>query len=123
MTPSERLQHEIKQAMLARDAGRLNALRALKSAIGYVQIEKRTDALSDPDFIAVVQREIKKRRDSAQQFTDAGRTELQANENFEITVLETFLPQQLSAEELETLVRPPPSRNWAPQTKNRWARS
>jgi uncharacterized protein len=105
VTLSERLQHEIKQAMLARDAARLNALRALKSAIGYVQIEKKTDALSEPDFIAVVQREVKKRRDSAQQFTDAGRAELAANENFEITVLETFLPQQLSAEELEGLVR------------------
>ncbi len=59
--------------MLAKDAERLNALRMLKSAIGYVQIEKKTDALSDADFIAVVQREVKKRRDSAEQFTSGGR--------------------------------------------------
>ena len=52
MALNEQLQHEIKAAMLAKNAPRLNALRMLKSAIGYVQIEKKTDALSDADFIA-----------------------------------------------------------------------
>ena len=105
MPLAEKLQPEIKAAMLARDAARLNALRMLKSAIGYVQIEKKTDALSDADFLAVVQREVKKRRDSADQFTSGGRPELAAKEQSEITVLETFLPKQLSPEELEALVR------------------
>ena len=105
MPLAEQLQQEIKTAMLARDAARLNALRMLKSAIGYVQIEKKTDALSDADFLAVVQREVKKRRDSAEQFTTGGRPELAAIENAEIAVLEIFLPKQLSPEELETLVR------------------
>ena len=79
--------------MLAKDADRLNALRMLKSAVGYVQIEKKTDALSDADFIAVVQREVKKRRDSVEQFTAGGRSELAAKEEAEIPVLETFLPK------------------------------
>ena len=105
MPLAEQLQSEIKAAMLARDAARLNALRMLKSAVGYVQLEKKTDALSDADFLAVVQREVKKRRDSAEQFTTGGRPELAATENAEIAVLEIFLPKQLSAEELETLVR------------------
>ncbi len=105
MPLAEQLQQEIKAAMLAREAARLNALRMLKSAVGYVQIEKKTDALSDADFLAVVQREVKKRRDSAEQFTSGGRPELAANENAEIAVLEIFLPKQLSAEELEALVR------------------
>lgn len=105
MPLAEQLQQEIKSAMLAKDAGRLNALRMLKSAVGYVQIEKKTDALSDADFLAVVQREVKKRRDSAEQFTKGGRPELAATENAEIVVLESFLPKQLSAEELEVLVR------------------
>lgn len=105
MALTEQLQHEIKQAMLAKDAARLTALRGLKSAIGYLQIEKKTDALSDPDFIVVVQREIKKRRDAAEQFTAAGRAELAATENAEIAILETFLPKPLSAEELDSLVR------------------
>ena len=105
MALADQLQQEIKSAMLAKDAERLNALRMLKSAIGYVQIEKKTDALSDSDFISVVQREVKKRRDSAEQFTSGGRAELAARENAEIAVLETFLPKQLSAEELESIIR------------------
>lgn len=105
MALADQLQQEIKSAMLAKDAERLNALRMLKSAIGYVQIEKKTDALSDAEFIAVVQREVKKRRDSVEQFTAGGRADLATKENAEIAVLETFLPKQLSAEELEALVR------------------
>ena len=68
MALGDQLQQEIKSAMLAKNAERLNALRLLKSAVGYAQIEKKTDALSDADFIAVVQREVKKRRDSFEQF-------------------------------------------------------
>lgn len=105
MPLTEQLQQEIKAAMLAKDAPRLQALRMLKSALGYVQIEKKVDALSDADFLAVVQREVKKRRDSAEQFTTAGRAELAAAETSEIAVLEIFLPQQLTPEELEALVR------------------
>jgi uncharacterized protein YqeY len=105
MALADQLQQEIKSAMLARDAERLGALRMLKSAIGYVQIEKKADALSDSDFIAVVQREVNKRRDAAEQFTNGGRPELAAKENAEIAVLETFLPKPLSPEELESLVR------------------
>jgi uncharacterized protein len=105
MPLADQLQQEIKNAMLAKDAERLNALRMLKSALGYVQIEKKTEALSDADFIAIVQREVKKRRDSAEQFTTGGRPELAAKENAEIAILETFLPKQLSAEELESIVR------------------
>jgi|SRR5688572_3883053 uncharacterized protein YqeY len=105
MPLADQLQQEIKAAMLAKDAARLNALRMLKSALGYVQIEKKTDTLSDADFIAVVQREVKKRRDSIEQFTNAGRAELAAQETAEISVLEIFLPKQLTSEELEALVR------------------
>lgn len=105
MALADQLQQEIKSAMLAKDAERLNTLRMLKSAIGYVQIEKKTDVLSDADFTFVVQREVKKRRDSAEQFASGGRPELAAKEESEIVVLETFLPKQLSPEDLEALVR------------------
>ena len=105
MSLQERLQQEIKSAMLAKDSERLNALRMLKSAIGYAQIEKKTDALSDPDFMAVVQREVKKRRDAAEQYTAGGRPDLAAKENAEVAVLQSFLPQPLTPEELESLVR------------------
>jgi uncharacterized protein YqeY len=105
MSLQERLGPEIKAAMLAKDADRLGTLRLLKSAIGYTQIERKTESLSDADFVAVVQKEVKKRRDSIEQFEKGGRLELAEKEKKEIIVLETFLPKPLSAEELEQLVK------------------
>jgi uncharacterized protein YqeY len=105
MSPLEKLSTEIKSAMLARDSERLGALRMLKSAIGYAQIERKTENLSDADFVAVVQKEVKKRRDSVEQFEKGGRQDLADKEKKEITVLETFLPRPFSPEELESLVK------------------
>jgi uncharacterized protein len=105
MTLQEKLGQEIKTAMLAKDADRLGALRMLKSTLGYILIEKKTETISDADFVGVVQKEVKKRRDSIEQFEKGGRPELAAKEKQEITVLESFLPQQLNAEELEKMVR------------------
>jgi uncharacterized protein len=105
MTSQERLSSEIKAAMLARDADRLGALRLLKSAVGYVQLERKTDTLSEPDFIAVVQKEVKKRRDSIEQFEKGARPELAEKERKEILVLETFLPKPLAPEQLDQLIK------------------
>lgn len=105
MTLQEKLAQEMKAAMLAKNAERLSTLRMLKSTIGYVQIEKKVESLPDADLIAIVQKEVKKRRDSIDQFEKGGRAELAEKEKQEITVLETFLPQPLSPEELEALVK------------------
>ena len=105
MSLQDRVSGEIKAAMLAKDADRLSTLRLLKSALGYAQIEKKTEQLSDADVVSIVQKEVKKRRDSVEQFEKGGRAELAAKEKQEITVLETFLPQPLSALDLEALVR------------------
>ena len=105
MNAQERLSAEMKAAMLAKDADRLSTLRLLKSAVGYAQIEKKTDRLSDADFIGVVQKEVKKRHDSIEQFEKGGRPDLAEREKKELVILETFLPKPLSAEELEHLVK------------------
>src|SRR6266436_5563018 len=105
MSPQERLAAEMKSAMLARDAERLSALRMLKSAVGYAQLERKTENLSEADFVAVVQKEVKKRRDAIEQYEKGGRPELAAKEKTEIPVLEAFLPKALSPEELEQLVK------------------
>ena len=105
MSPLEKLSGEIKAAMLARDSDRLGALRMLKSAVGYAQIERKTESLSDAEFVAVVQKEVKKRRDSVEQFEKGSRQDLVDKEKKEIRVLETFLPQPLSPDELDTLVK------------------
>ena len=105
MTTNERLSAEIKAAMIAKDSVRLGTLRLLKSAVGYLQIEKKTENLDEADFLAVVQREAKKRKDSIIQYEQGGRPELAAAEKAELAVLETFLPKALSPAELEALVR------------------
>lgn len=105
MPLQDQINQEIKAAMLAKDAARLSTLRLLKSALGYVQIEKKSDSLGDAEVISVVQKEIKKRQDSIEQYKAAGRTEQAALETAEIAVLQVFLPQALSADELEALVR------------------
>jgi uncharacterized protein len=105
MSLQERVSQEIKAAMLAKAADRLSALRMLKSAMGYAQIERKTESLPDAEVVAIVQKEVKKRRDSVEQFEKGGRPELAAKEKEEIAVLEIFLPKALSPEELETLVR------------------
>ena len=105
MSLIERLPQEIKAAMLARDADRLGTLRLLKSAIGYAQIERKNENLSDLELIAIVQKEIKKRRDAIEQYEKAGRLDSAAKEKIEMTVLESFLPPPLSSTELEQMVR------------------
>ena len=101
----ERIQQELKAAMLARESEKAGTLRLLKSAIGYVQIERKNENLPEAEVIAVIQKEVKKRRDSIEQFTQGGRADLAEKEAKEIQVLETFLPQPLSPSEVEELVR------------------
>ena len=105
MSLQERLSLELKAAMLAKDSDRLSTLRLLKSALGYVQLERKIDILPDPEFIALVQKELKKRRDAIEQFEKGGRHELASKEKNEIAILETFLPQPFSPTELENLIK------------------
>ncbi len=105
MTLVEKINSELKASMMAKDADRTGALRMLKSALGYAQIEKKVEPLPDADVLAVVQKEAKKRRDAFSEFERGGRPELAAKEAAELKVLEEFLPKQLSPEELEELVK------------------
>lgn len=105
MTLQEKLTAELKASMLARDADRTATLRLVKSALGYVQIEKKTEQLPDTEVTAVLQREAKRRRDARDEYEKGGRPELAAKEQAELVIIEEFLPKALSAEELEALVR------------------
>ena len=105
MTLLDRLAQELKAAMIAKDAERLSTLRLLKSAVGYAQIERKTENLPEAEVIGLIQKEVKKRRDAIEQFEKGGRPELARKEKQEITVLESFLPQPLAQDELERLIR------------------
>ena len=105
MSLQQRVTDELKSSMMARQAVRTATLRMLKAALGYAQIEKKTEDLSDAEVMAVIQREAKKRRDAIEEFEKGGRAEMAANEKAELEVLSGFLPKALSPEELEALVR------------------
>ena len=105
MSLQQKITDALKSAMLAKQAERTTALRALKSALGYTQIEKKVDSLDDAAVMAVIQKEAKKRKDSIEEFEKGGRADLAATERTELAVLSEFLPTALSAEEVEALVR------------------
>ncbi len=102
----DKIQEDLKQAMLAQEADKLSTIRMLKSALQYFEIQKGGAGYTatDEDVIDVVGREIKKRRESIEMFEKGSRPELAAKENAELETLQTYLPEQLSEEEIRKLV-------------------
>ena len=107
MTLSERIDHDLKEAMKAREASKLSALRMLKSAFKYAAIEKGgADAVVDDDIaMTVIRKQIKQREDAAAGFEQGCRPDQAAKEREEITFFSSYLPAALSVEELAALVK------------------
>ena len=107
MTILERVDADLKDAMRAKDALKLGVLRMLKSALKYSAIEKADAAaqLGDVEAVQVIRKQVKQRQDSIESFEKGGRPELAAKEKEELTILNTYLPQSLSADELAKMVR------------------
>jgi len=99
----QQITDEMKQAMKAKDKLKLGAIRMLRAALKDKEIELGK-ALSEDDVIAVVGKMIKQRKDSANQYNEAGRDDLAAKELEEIHVFETYMPAQLSEEEVAAIV-------------------
>ena|SRR3989338_8174998 len=105
MSLQEKIDQDLRQAMVSKDAMKLSTLRFLKSAVKYSAIEKKTDVLGDTDVQQVILRQIKQHRESIDQFVKAGRKDLAQKEALEATVLESYLPRQLSDSELQAAVQ------------------
>ncbi len=104
MSLKARINEDMKAALRARETERLSAIRLLVAAIKQREIDTRTE-LDDAGVVAVVDKLIKQRRDSVAQYTAAGRQDLADREQAEIDVLSAYLPQALSAAEVDDLVR------------------
>jgi uncharacterized protein YqeY len=106
-TLAEQIDHDLKEAMKARDAARLGTLRMLKSALKYAAIEKSgADAVVDDETaVTVIRKQIKQREDAAEGFEKGGRPDSAASERAEIEVMNVYLPAALSAEELAAIVK------------------
>ena len=107
MTFQERLDSDLKEAMRAKDATTLGVLRMLKSALKYSAIEKSgaEAELNDAEAAQVIRKQAKQRQDSIESFEKGGRAELAAKEKKELSILNAYLPQAMSADELSKVVR------------------
>jgi uncharacterized protein YqeY len=106
MSLQKRIDEDLKDAMRAKDAARLSVLRLLKAALKNATIEKvgADGELNDADAIAVIRKQVKQRHDSIESFEKGGRAELAEKEKAEIVVLNHYLPQAMSAAELQKIV-------------------
>ena len=98
-----RLTDEVKQAMRDKASERLGTLRLLMAAIKQKEVDERKD-LTDVDIVAIIEKQVKQRRDSIAAYEQAGRTETAAQETAEMAVLKEFLPQAASDEEVAAAI-------------------
>ncbi|HVF46049.1 MAG TPA: GatB/YqeY domain-containing protein [Pyrinomonadaceae bacterium] len=103
MTLNERIIADLTAAMKARDPTRLSVLRMIKANLMNRQIEKGSH-LNDDEIVKALQSLVKQRRDSVEQYENAGRTELAAKESGEIEIIEAYLPRAASADEIAAAV-------------------
>ena len=104
MTLKDQITEDMKTAMRAKDAPRLLTIRGLLAACKQREVDERV-VLDDAAVIAIVDKLIKQRKDSISQFASAGRTDLVDKETAELQVLEGYIPQRMSADEIATEVR------------------
>ena len=104
MTIREKIEDDIRQSMRSQNRQRLDALRFLKNAIQMVEKEQQK-ALDDTGVTEVIAKQVKERRESIRMFEEGSRTDLVAKESAELAVLEEYMPPQMSAEQLSTLIR------------------
>ena len=100
----EKILADIKSAMVSRDTVKLNTLRFLNAQIKNKEIDSRPIAITADDVMAVIKKLVKQRKESIEQFSAAGRKDLVDGEMAELKILETYLPAQMSKEQIEKLV-------------------
>lgn len=104
MELKEKITADVKSAMLAKDSVKLNTLRFLQSAIKNKEIESRPNPITGDDVMGVIKKLVKQRKESIEQFTNAGRMDLADQESAELRVLENYMPAQMGKEQVEKVV-------------------
>lgn len=103
MSLKDQITEDMKSAMRARETGRLGTIRLLLAAIKQREVDERV-VVDDAGIVAIIEKLMKQRKDSITQFEKAGRTDLVNQESFELTILQAYLPAQLSANEISQIV-------------------
>jgi uncharacterized protein YqeY len=105
MTLYRKIESDMREALKKGEAVRLSALRMLISAIKTMEIEKNLKEAADPDVIKIIQTQIKQHRESIAQFEKGNRPDLAGKEKEELTILESYMPKQLTEEEVTAIVK------------------
>ncbi|ACT48966.1 GatB/YqeY domain-containing protein [Methylotenera mobilis] len=103
MSLKAQISEDMKTAMRAKDSARLGTIRLLQAAIKQREVDERVE-LDDSNVIAVIEKMLKQRRDSIAAYESANRHDLADVEKFEVTVLQTYLPQQLTEDEIKAIL-------------------
>lgn len=99
-----KIMNEIKEAMRSKDSLKLNTLRFLQSAIKNREIELRPNPINDEEVMTVIKKLVKQRKESIEQYKAGNRQDLADQESAELKILETYLPAQMTKEQVEKLV-------------------
>jgi uncharacterized protein len=101
----DQLTAQMKEAMRAKDKERLGAIRLILAEFKRIEVDERPEGgISDERALTVLDKMVKQRRDSIEQFTQAGRTDLVGQEEFELGIIQGFMPQPLSSEEVDAFI-------------------
>jgi len=103
MSLKQQISDDMKAAMRARETARLGAIRLLLAAMKQREVDERIE-LTDADVVSIIEKMLKQRRDSISQYEAAGRNDLADVEKFEVGVLQTYMPQQLSEDEINAAI-------------------
>ena len=104
MSLEEKIAEDYKQAMKDKNAVKVSVLSFLRSQLKYAMIEKKADKISDADAVAVIKKQVKQRQDSIAQFGQGGRTDLVEKETAELAILKSYLPEEMSDEDLKKII-------------------
>ena len=104
MSLEDKFNQDYIEAMKARDSFRTSVLSFLRAKIKDVKVDKRVEKVTDEDVIAVIKKQVKQRQDSISQFTSGGRPDLAEKEEKELVLLKSYLPAEMSADQLGAIV-------------------
>ncbi len=100
----EQIMADYKQAMKDKDAVKSSTLSFLRSQLKYALIEKRVEKLEDADIVTVIKKQVKQRQDSIEQFEKGGRADLAEKEKIELGILRSYLPVEMSVEQIRSII-------------------
>ncbi|KLO25039.1 GatB/YqeY domain-containing protein [Marinitoga sp. 1155] len=99
-----KLNNDIKKFMKEKNSKALNAIKILKTEIKKAEVEKQRE-LNEEEILTIIRKQIKMRRDSIEQYSNAGRNDLVEEEKYELEILQQYLPPEMSDEEIENIVK------------------